>query len=222
MFLKRQKTFYTDIIPYLQTGDIVLLHGVHLSSKAIEMLEDSPWSHVGMIVLAEDIGLDCGDDNILFWESDTPTPPKDVIYNKSKSGPMLVKFSERLKYNFTHHEHTRCAIRHLNTQRDKKFKEAFKNLIPKIHDATFPDSIHEFLNPTIGRVVHKKTSLDTMFCSELAAFTYMELGLITSRNPVNSYLPLDFSEKLSLSLLKRASLGNEIEIDVNIIEGTIH
>ena len=193
------------------------MHGIHLSSKAIEQLEESSWSHVGIIVLAEDIGLDLGDDHILFWESDTQTPVNDVIKGIPKSGPMLVKLSERLKYNFTHGEDSRCAIRHLYADRDDRFYYNFKNLIPAIHNAVFPDTFHEFLNPAKGRVFHEKTSLDTMFCSELAAYTYMNLGLLTNIHPVNSYMPIDFSEKLSVGLLERAWLGNEISIKVDII-----
>jgi len=55
-----------------------------------------------------------------------------------------------------------------------------------------------------------------MFCSELAAYTYMYLGLLGDIHPVNSYLSLDFSEKLSVGLLKRAWLGNEIPIEFEL------
>jgi len=215
MILKQQKTDYQSIKNDLKTGDLILMHGIHFSSNCIETLEGSCWSHVGIIVLAEDIGLDVGLDNILFWESDTETPVADVIKGIPKSGPMLVKLSERLKYNFTHGEDSECAIRHLYTDRDASLLNRFKELIPKIHDADFPDTIHEFLNPTLGRVVHKKTSLDTMFCTELAAYTYMNLGLLTEIHPVNSYMPIDFSEKLSVGLLKRAFWGVEINLTVD-------
>lgn len=218
MLVKKQTTDYQSIKEDLKTGDIVLMHGIHFSSRCIETLEESNWSHVGIIVLAEDIGLDVGEDNILFWESDTHTPVNDVIKGVSKSGPMLVKFSERLKYNFTHGEDSECAIRHLNTHRDDAFNTRFKNLIPTIHDATFPDTYHEFLNPTEGRVFHKKTTLDTMFCSELAAYSYINLGLLSDIHPVNSYMPIDFSEKLSVGLLKRAWLGIEIPIEIDITQ----
>jgi len=94
MLVKKQTTGYQSIKDDLKTGDIALMHGLHFSSRCIESLEGSNWSHVGIIILAEDIGLDVGEDNILFWESDTPNPVNDVIKGVSKSGPMLVKFSE--------------------------------------------------------------------------------------------------------------------------------
>jgi hypothetical protein len=218
MIVSKQTTGFKSIQADLQTGDLILMEGIHLSSRCIELLEGSTFSHVGIIVRSEDIDLDFGENKLLLWESDTPTPVKDVIKGIAKSGPMLVDLSERLKYNFTHGEDSKCSIRQLHTQRDDAFKERFKKLIPTIHDSVFPDTWHEFLNPTKGRLFHKKTSLDTMFCSELAAYTYIKLGLLSDIHPVNSYLPVDFSEQLSVSLLKRAWLSNEISIDLDILE----
>ncbi|HKL09088.1 MAG TPA: hypothetical protein VJ896_09955 [Bacteroidales bacterium] len=75
---------------------------------------------------------------------------------------------------------------------------------------------HEMIDPTRGRIFHEKTTLNTFFCSELAAYTYINMGLLTSTHPVNSYLPMDFSDKLSVGLQKRAWLANETPIDINI------
>jgi len=216
MLIQKQTTSYQEIKNDLKTGDIVLMHGLHASSRVIETVEDSLWSHAAIIILAEDIGIDAGEDNILLWESDTESPVKDVILGKAKSGPMLVKLSERLKYNFTHGEDSRMAIRYLYTERNQEMFDNIKTIITEVHGATFPDTYHEMLNPAKGRVFHKKTSLDTIFCSELVALTYIKIGLLTTIHPVNSYFPLDFSEKFSVGLLKRAWLNNEILIDINV------
>jgi hypothetical protein len=55
-----------------------------------------------------------------------------------------------------------------------------------------------------------------MFCSELVAYTYIQLGLLTTIHPSNSYFPVDFSDNLSVGLLKRAWLGNEILLEKKI------
>lgn len=214
MILKQQTTSFEEIKGDLKTGDLLLMHGLHASSRVIEMVENSPWSHVAMIVLAKDIDVDAGGENILLWESDTQSPVKDVILNKAKSGPMLVKLSERLKYNFTHGEDSKLSVRMLHTDRNQEMFDLFKKVIPEVHQAVFPDMYHEMLNPAKGRFLHKKTSLDTLFCSELAAYTYIKLGLLTTIHPVNSYSPLDFSDQLSVGLLKRAWLGNEIHLNL--------
>lgn len=217
MLLKKRTTSYDEVKNDFQTGDIILMHGLYLSSHAIEAFEGSYWSHSAIIVIAEDIGLDVGTDNILLWEANMDTPVKDVILKKSKSGPMLVKLSERLKYNIKHKDDSNIlAVRHLYTERTENMFNQLKKVIKDVHNAKFPDTAHELKNPMEGRFFNKQTSLDTMFCSELVAYTYMNLGLITKTHPVNSYFPVDFSEKLSVSLLKRAQLGNELRLIANI------
>jgi len=103
----------------------------------------------------------------------------------------------------------------LHAERTLEMFESLKKVIPEMHPASFPDTYHEMLNPALGRIFKEKTELDTMFCSELAAYTYIKMGLLTSIHPVNSYFPLDFSEKLSVGLLKRAYLAQEIELQVD-------
>lgn len=211
MILKKQITSYDEVKNNLKTGDILLMHGLYLSSHAIEAFEGSKWSHSAIIVIAEDIGIDAGDDNILLWEANLDTPVKDIILDKTKSGPMLVKLSERLKYNIKHKDDKNMfAIRHLHTDRNKEMFDDFNKVIKDVHNAKFPDTVHEMKNPMEGRFFNKQTSLDTMFCSELVAYTYMNLGLLTKTHPSNSYFPIDFSDNLSVSLLKRAWLDNEI------------
>lgn len=216
MLLKKQTTDYQELKSDLKTGDIVLMHGLYPSSRMIEGFEESLWSHSAIIVLADDLGIDTGDDKILLWEANVSTPVKDVILNKAKTGPMLVKLSERLKYNIEHKYDSKIAIRHLYTnKRDEQMWHNFKKAIKEVHNATFPDIKHEVMNPIEGRFFGKQTSLDTMFCSELVAYTYIKLGLLTTIHPVNSYFPVDFSDKLSVGLLKRAWLGNEIMLNID-------
>jgi len=214
--MKKQSVDFEEIKDYLQTGDLILMHGLHSSSHVIETIEGSLWSHVTMVVLASDIGIDADNENILLWESDEMNPVKDVILKRGKSGPMLVKLSERLKYNLSQKEDSIFAVRHLYAERNQKMYDIINNIIPIMHKSTFPDTFHEFLNPIEGRVFKKKTSLDTIFCSELIAYTYIKMGLLTSIHPVNSYAPVDFSEKLSVGLLKRAWLGDEIKLNIDL------
>ncbi|NOZ45559.1 MAG: hypothetical protein GXO79_02135 [Chlorobi bacterium] len=215
MILKRQTTLYKEIKSDLKTGDIILMHGLYPSSHVIESFEGSLWSHSAIIVIAEDIGLNVGKDNILLWESNLDTPVKDVILKTTKSGPMLVKLSERFAYNIKHKDDSRFAIRHLYIKRTQEMFKSLKNVIKTVHSAKFPDTYNEMHDPMEGRFFNKQTSLKTIFCSELVAYTYMKLGLLTTIHPSNSYFPVDFSDKLSVGLLKRAWLGNEILLKVD-------
>lgn len=217
MLLTKQKTSYEELKNDLRTGDIILMHGLYPSSHVIEGFEQSLWSHSAIIVLADDIDIDTGDEKILLWEANVSTPVEDIILKKAKTGPMLVKLSERFKYNIEHKDDSKFAIRHLYTEdRNSQMFDNFKKVIKQVHSATFPDTKHEMRDPVEGRIFGKQTNLETMFCSELVAYTYMKLGLLTTIHPSNSYFPIDFSDKLSVSLLKRAWLGDEIILDIDI------
>lgn len=219
MKYKKQTTSFNEIKNYLQTGDIILMHGVHVSSHIIETIEGCPWSHAAMVIKGSDVGISNGDDDLLLWESDYEAPVADIIIGKPKSGPMLVSLKERLKYNFTHNESSRIVVRHLYYERNPEMFNTFKNhILPSVHSKKFPDTKHEIFDPIKGRLFHKKLDIDTFFCSQLAAHTYMQWGLLSKLHPDYSYAPLDFSETLSVNLLKRAWLGNEIELDINVNE----
>lgn len=220
ILLKKQTCSFKEIKAYLQTGDILLLHGLYPSSHIIQMAEGSLWSHAAIIVRARDIqeyyNLNLDPDTLLLWESNVKNekmPVKDVILNKEKTGPMLVKLEERLNNNFITKDDSKCAIRYLNHTRTPEMFLQLTRTINELHKAEFPKLKGELFDPIKGRVFNKKTSLDKVFCSELVAYTYIKWKLLSSNHPWNSYFPVDFSEKLSVSLLQRAFLGNEIMLD---------
>ncbi len=214
--LKRRTTAYSELKNHLKTGDIVLMKGRYPSSHVIEAFEGSDYSHAALIVLAKDIGITHGD-GVLLWESNVETDVKDVILNRTKSGPQLLSFHEKVLYDLKHKVDSKVAIRHLHlTNRDQnKITDGIKAAINEVHNATFPDLYHECHDPLEGRFKNIQTPLDTIFCSELVAFTYIKMGLLSKIHPTNSYFPVDFSEKVDVGLLERAWLGKEIILDSN-------
>lgn len=57
-------------------------------------------------------------------------------------------------------------------------------------------------------------SKDKIYCSELVAATYKELGILTQNHVSNAYAPGDFSDKGTIRLLKSGWLGSEMFIDM--------
>src|SRR5688572_14130041 len=66
---------FDEATEQMQTGDIVLMHGTFPLSKVIQAIEGSKWTHSGVVIRPEDVGLPAGE--ILFWESNS-TPLEDV------------------------------------------------------------------------------------------------------------------------------------------------
>jgi len=60
----------------------------------------------------------------------------------------------------------------------------------------------------------RKPAYRSIFCTELIAETYRRMGLLPETPPPSAYLPLDFSERRKIPLLKGASLGREVLLRV--------
>lgn len=218
--LKRMTVDYSELKDHLQTGDVVLMKGMYLSSHTIEFIEHNDWSHAAIVVLARDIDFD-SDDPILLWESNIKQEKRkfkdekviDLLTGDEKDGPQLVSLLERMKMNYKHKEDGKFAIRNLYTDRTPEMYTKLKETINKYKDAGFPSSKEEFLYPIEGRYKGFDAPKDKIFCSELVSLTYQALGLLSTMHPANAYVPADYSDANSVSLLKRAWLGQEIIID---------
>src|SRR5512136_1298815 len=81
---------YGKIRDSLMTGDIVLFHGLGWDSGVVQFLEQSRWTHVGMVVRVPEIEYP------LIWESFPFEFVEDVILHERKSGARLVSLDERL------------------------------------------------------------------------------------------------------------------------------
>ncbi|EGG35438.1 hypothetical protein [Paenibacillus sp. HGF5] len=197
---------YNEIEPKLQTGDILLAHGVAKGSLRIEALEHCPWSHVAMVVRAPN-------DEVLLWESTSLDNLEDTWLHIKKSGPQLVKLRDRLSTDVSNHYDTMFAIRHLHADRTPEMYELLDHFIEQVHDAVFPDKKQMYWEIIEGKF-GITTSFRDFFCSKLVAETYIQLKLLSPAKAPNSYEPKDFTSKRHLRLLGNARLGDEIYIDV--------
>lgn len=223
LVFKKQTVAYNEIKDSLQTGDIILMKGLYSSSHVIELIEHSDWSHAAIVVLAKDINFD-SDDPILLWESNIKQEKKEYQNEKvidlltkgkkdDKNGPQLVSLRQRMQLNYKHKDDGKFAVRHLYTERNQQMFDTLKEVMENYHSATFPTTKEEIEDPIKGRFHGIQTSEKHIFCSELVAITFIKMGLLSTVHTTNSYIPADFSDAMSVGLLKRAWLGNEIMID---------
>ncbi len=181
------KVKYEDIRHELKTGDIVLFSGTGLISKVIQWFTKSPYSHVGL-VLKDDRW-----DMVLLWESTTLSKIK-TVFGKVKQGVALRPLSMAIE-NFKGDVVIRkLAFRLLESQKnvlialrqefkDKKYEESKWQLFKSAYDF-------------IGGKNKRDTS--SLFCSELVAEAYQQMGLLASDVPSNEYTPADFAGDLHL------------------------
>lgn len=197
---------YEDIRGNLISYDIVLFNGKGGVSNAIKWFTRSKWSHIGIVL--NDKALDM----VLLMESTTLSAIKDVDTGINRRGVMVVPLSERLRM----YDGDVC-IRPLTipgmscidrSQRLSAFRREFCgrpyeqdkwSLILAQYDGPFGQNIDD---------------LSSLFCSELVAEAYMQIGLLRRTTPASEYTPANFSAGGVVDgLLKEgAFLGEEIYI----------
>ncbi|PKM93327.1 MAG: hypothetical protein CVU84_16030 [Firmicutes bacterium HGW-Firmicutes-1] len=197
---------YSEIEKTLATGDLILFHGKQSTSELIELLEWSYWSHIGMIVLPKDVGLE--GEGPFIWESTSSGDGIiDVILGKEKpNGPMLIplkdRISEDIKQGFDNH----FKIRYLNSVISKDELTELKKFIFEVHTASFPtikDLCKIYLE---GKEKNIQGPTGMYFCSQLVAQTYMKMGYLSERYVANGYSPVEFNNNGSLPSTKRFHL----------------
>lgn len=220
MLLSKRPLPWDDFMANLRTGDIVLMHGLFKSSIAIELFEDSRWSHSAIAVRAADFGPIPGVDpsEVLLWESNLGEVVVDVLDDKVKDGPQLVRLSQRISFNMSKKYDGAFASRGLLPGSAPPSIPILKQVIDKIHGDHFPPIPEgELAGFTDGRMWNKPVTDNTYFCSQLVAHTYKAWGLLTQAYVDNSYAPVDFSSSLDVSLLSGAWLGAENTLDTATI-----
>ncbi|MDE0172208.1 MAG: YiiX/YebB-like N1pC/P60 family cysteine hydrolase [Defluviicoccus sp.] len=196
---------FSDLRPRLKTGDIVLMGGTSIFSRAIRKLTGSDWSHVAMVVRVEEY------DTVLLWESTTNGHDKDVQTGEIKRGVQLVPLSKRvsehtgnLAFRLLSRELTRTEIGRLNA-----FRHSVKD---KGYDFDGLELLRAALDS--GLFWSNREDLTAYFCSELIAETYQAIGFLDKTKPSNEYTPDDFSVGAAppLELQGGVHLGDEIVV----------
>jgi hypothetical protein len=205
--MDRTTVRYNEIEPQLQTGDILLAHGVARGSLRIEEIEHCPWSHTAMVVRVP------GYDEVLLWESTSLDNLEDSWFHVKKSGPQLVKLRDRLTTDVSSDYDSMFAIRLLQADRTPEMFDQLDRFIAQVHDAVFPGKLRMYWEIIEGKL-GIASSYSDFFCSKLVAATYFQLGLLPATKAPNSYEPKDFTSQHSLPLLRNARLSDEFYIDV--------
>jgi hypothetical protein len=202
----RKKT-YEQIRKSLKTGDIVLFSGKGGVSDWIKLFTSSTWSHVGMVLRLPQL------DMVLLWESTTLSDLVDIETGKARKGVQLVPFSERMRMYSGD-----VAVRHLSQPLTSPMEKALMKFRKKASRLKYEQSKVELIKSAWdGPFGSNKENLSSVFCSELVAESYQQMGLLTEPPkgwPSNEYTPRDFSteSRQPLTLHKGYSLSREVVI----------
>ena len=227
-----QTTTYSDVRKKLKTGDIVLFSRKNVPMKLWQWITDCPWTHVGMVIRSEDTR------QVLLWESTTLSNLRDHFSGRFRAGVQAVLLSQRIrtyKGDVAFRELNGSLDAHVKRLMDSRLYEFRKLVQGRPFETNFAELLRAFIDvcqdrtkpakrqssdtidrsPKIRRGRYRSRSWDSLFCSELVAAAYQEMGLLDpSVKPANEYTPKDFSATPATPLLlnSRAHLGEEIGI----------
>ena len=208
--IRRPRVPYRDVISGLKTGDLVFGRGRFWSSRIIEIMTGGTWSHVGMVVMPRDLGIDS--DKPLLWEA-TSVPGHDIDLPKDdkKTGAMLLWLEERMTQYFDSGAYKLMGVRYLNTDRDDDFVNRMSRYVgdQAVRRTDYPEE-YQILKDFLEKRYLTTVEQGTFFCSELVAATYQAIGLIPEKPHSQSYSPRDFSETGHLPLMLRSMLSKEV------------
>lgn len=207
---------YDELAPTLQTGDIVLFHGDSHFQEVIDKLTGSPYNHMAMVVLAKDLGMPDTTAPIMLWESTPYAITEDQELHRPKAGPTLVDLKTRLNQEIERGMFFRFVFRHLSTPLNEANFKALKKAIQPVYPDKFPTDWWFFIKGIIGRIFNREVKQPTFFCSELIAYTYQKMGLLSEGHPPDYYWPKDFSLKGHLDLQQNELLGENLLLELQV------
>lgn len=193
-----------DVNASLYNGDILLFSGTSLFSYSIRAFTNSRWSHCGMVVYREEQGP-----NAQIWD----------VSKKHFGGEVaLYDLQERIAaYNGT------IAYRPLMRASNKRglhhaemtnFDSVFQSLIGRPYETSKLELFKAAFDPKIlsYELSLNAPDLSSIFCGELIAETYQQLGLLDRDISANEYVPADFGDHKITRLQKGYHLLDEIII----------
>ena len=203
-----EPTSWTDLVPRMQTGDLILFAGTSSAARIIETATGGPYSHTSMIFRPDAATAP------QLWEEVSFVTGKDKIthddHNGAQLGDALELVNEYIKQGDV------PWYRPLVWDRPKHFNTTVLEIMKSLDDTPWGTSVEMVGDFIEGRVFNHDSGTAHMVCSALVASTYQHVGLLNDDHPPNYYSPSSFAPgHHDLVLQLGAELGAAIEIDVS-------
>ncbi|MGB7979328.1 MAG: hypothetical protein WCF36_00860 [Candidatus Nanopelagicales bacterium] len=200
-----------EALAHTRTGDVWLFRGGGAADTAIRVATNAPVNHVGMAVVLDDLPP-------LMWHAELGLSLEDVWTGTHHRGVQLHTMHEAVR---TWHDKygQRAWLRQLDVVITPEMENAVLRTIARFDGTPFPTAPTLAAGWVKGRA-RSRSSLETLFCAEVVATTYANMGLLdTSARPENWYDPGRFWSGDSLELMGGAQLGGEISVRIPPLPG---
>lgn len=199
-----------DALAHTRTGDIWLFRGQSPADKVIRVVTNAPVNHVGMAVVVDDLPP-------LMWHAELGRSLEDMWTGKHQRGVQLHSLYEAVR---TWHDRygQRVWLRQLDADITAEMEDAVLETIARLDGTPFPSTARLAGRWIKGRA-RSQASLEKLFCAEVVATTYAEMGLLPRSRPENWYDPGRFWSGDKLDLAEGAKLGREVSVIVPPLPG---
>jgi hypothetical protein len=195
-----------------RTGDLWLFRGRKAADRAIQVTTNSPVNHVGMAVVIEDLPP-------LLWHAELGRSLPDVWAGTQHRGAQLHDLKDAVRvWGRTYGQ--RAWFRQLTPPASPKMEDAVLRTIARLDGTPFPRTARLAGRWLRGRVPRRGKRLvpadpavvESVYCAEVVATTYAEMGLLANDRRPSWYDPGRFWSGDDLALVGDRSLGGEIAV----------
>ena len=192
-----------DAVATAATGDIWLFRGRKLGDVAIRAVTNSPVNHVGMAVAIDDLPP-------LLWHAELGRSLPDVWTGERQRGVQLHVLRDAVKM-WDERYGQRAWVRQLRGEVERHHEDRLMEAIDRFDGRAFPSTLGLARQWAVGRV-RRSSSLETIYCAELVATTYQDMGLLPKRRPASWYDPGKFWSGDRIELVPPFALGPEAAV----------
>jgi hypothetical protein len=185
------------------TGDIWLFRGRTIADRAIRAVTNSPVNHVGMVVALDDLPP-------LLWHAELGRSLPDVWSGERRHGVQLHLLGDAVR-TWNERYGQRAWMRQLEGTIEREHEDRLMGVIERFDGRPFPTTAGLVRQWLVGRV-RRSSSLESIYCAELVATTYQQMGLLPSRRPASWYDPGRFWSGDRIELVPPFALGGEIAV----------
>ncbi len=193
-----------DAVATAATGDIWLFRGRSLADVAIRTVTNSPVNHVGMVVALDDLPP-------LLWHAELSRSLPDVWTGERQRGVQLHLLRDAVT-TWNERYGQRAWVRQLEGTIERRHEDRLMETIARFDGRPFPTMPRLARQWLTGRFRRQSSSLETIYCAELVATTYQDMGLLPGRRPASWYDPGRFWSGDRIELVAPFALGGEIPV----------
>ena len=194
-----------DAVAVASTGDIWLFRGRSFADRAIQTVTNSPVNHVGMVVALDDLPP-------LLWHAELGRSLPDVWTGERQRGVQLHLLADAVR-TWASRYGQQAWMRPLEGELERSHEDALMRAIERFDGRPFPTTAGLARQWLTGRF-RRRSALETIYCAELVATTYQQMGLLPGRRPASWYDPGRFWSGDRIDLVPPFALGEEVAVSV--------